>query len=157
MFNASNTYHWLASIADTLKYALAAALLGMLLAGCASSQKREANHNQEAKEMGLLLISAGFQMKVADTPEKLERLKTLPQRKFIQHQRNGKNRYLYAYTDPCKCIYTGDKEAYQRYQELAREKALEEEQGRRDGMGIWREDAGFYMEEIGQGRWKPWW
>lgn len=152
MCNSSNTYYWLSAITDTVRYAVVVAVLVMLLSGCAANQQK-----QESQGLERLLISAGFQMKLADTPEKLEHLKTLPQRKFFRHQRNGKVSYLYADADPCKCIYTGDKEAYQRFLELAREEKLEERQDRRDQMLRPERDATSWVEDATQGRLEPWW
>jgi len=142
---------WLVVIAGMTRYAVVGAFLVMLLSGCAANQK------QEEQEMEHLFISAGFQMKLADTPEKLAHLKTLPQHKFVRHQRNGKVSYLYADADPCKCIYTGDKKAYQRYLEFARQDKLEKRQERGDARLRPAEDATSWVEDADEGRMEPWW
>ena len=82
----------------------------LALAGCANRSMHEER----------TLAAAGFQMKFADTPEKLEHLKELgPQRKLSSHIRD--HQLLYAYPDAryCKCLYVGSEAAYQRYQQLA--------------------------------------
>jgi hypothetical protein len=89
------------------------AVLGIALAGCAAMEKSNATDTEQ------LLAAAGFNMKLADTPEKLSHLKTLTQRKVVAHERNGKMYYVYADADFCKCLYAGNEEEYQRYQNLS--------------------------------------
>jgi len=86
-----------------------AATLGIVSAGCAA-KKAQIDMNTER-----MLHAAGFQVKYADTPEKLEMLNKLAQRKIIPHPRDGKMYYLYADSASCRCLYMGTAEAYQRY------------------------------------------
>jgi hypothetical protein len=88
--------------------------LGLLITGCASSQQR-------AFQTQLDLGSCGFQWKVADTPEKLKKLESLPQRKILRHEKDGKYYYIYADARDCKCIYVGDEKAYQQYKQFVYE------------------------------------
>ena len=88
-------------------------VLGIALVGCAAMKKSEATHKEQ------LLSAAGFKMKLADTPEKLAHLKTLTQLKVVPHDRNGKMYYVYADAADCQCLYAGNQEAYQRYENLA--------------------------------------
>ena len=71
-----------------------------------------------------VLYKAGFQMKRADTPEKLAHLKTLPQGKIFSHQQKGSPRYFYADADGCKCLYLGDRDAFQSFQHISLEKEV---------------------------------
>ena len=87
-------------------------VLGIALAGCASMEKSKATDTEQ------LLAAAGFKMKLADSPEKLAHLNTLTQRKVVTHERNGKNYYVYADADYCKCLYAGNQENYQRFEKL---------------------------------------
>lgn len=89
------------------------ALLGLLLlAGCASVTQQDER----------LLAAAGFQMKLAQTPEQQTHLAALePQRKIVSHQINGQQRFVYADAEYCKCLYVGTMRAYQRYQKLSQE------------------------------------
>ena len=96
--------------------------LGVALAGCAAIR------NARAIKTERMLAAAGFQMRLADTPEKLAHLETLTQRKLVPHERDGKVYYVYADADSCKCIYVGDGPAYQRYQKLAIQKQVADEQ-----------------------------
>ena len=72
-----------------------------------------------------MLVAADFKFKTADTPQQMERMQALPQRQFIRHQAGGEVSYLYADTAGCKCVWRGDKAAYSRYKELARERKVD--------------------------------
>ena len=66
-----------------------------------------------------LLAAAGFDQKLADTPERLAHLQTLtPARKLVLQERDGHLYYVYADPDLCKCLYVGTAAQY----EQAREK-----------------------------------
>ena len=88
------------------------AVLGMILAGCAALERNDAIDVEQ------LLAKAGFKKQVADTSAKLAHLKTLPQRKFSRHHRDGKEYYVYADATYCRCLYVGNAEAFQHYRDL---------------------------------------
>jgi hypothetical protein len=87
--------------------------LGMMFAGCATKIPM---HTE------LDLGSCGFKWKLADTPEKLKHLESLPQRKIVRQQKEGKSYYIYADAQECKCVYVGDEKAYQEYRKLVYER-----------------------------------
>lgn len=117
-----------------------------LLGGCAALQ------NQQAMDTERLLSAAGFQMKPADTPQRMAHLKTLTQRKLVPHERDGKIYYVYADANECQCIYVGTEDAYQRYQKLALKKQIAEDQLNAAEMN---ENAA--MDWGMWGPWGPWW
>jgi len=119
------------------------AVLAMTAAGCAAIQNREAIHTER------MLAAAGFQMKFADTPEKLAHLETLTQRKIVPHQRDGKTYFVYADATSCKCLYAGDQEAYQRYEKILTQKRIADEKRMAADMN---ENAA-----MDWGMWGPWW
>jgi hypothetical protein len=84
--------------------------VGFLITGCASQQT--------AFQTQLDLGSCGFHWKVADTPEKLKKLGSLPQRKLLRHEKDGKYYYIYADARDCKCVYVGDEKAFQQYKQF---------------------------------------
>lgn len=86
-----------------------AGLVVVGLAGCASLG---------AGQTESLLAAATFNMKLADTPAKLAKLKTLPQNRVVPVTRNGKLYYIYADATGCQCLYIGNEAAYQQYQQL---------------------------------------
>jgi predicted nucleic acid-binding protein len=91
-----------------------AVVLVMLLAGCAAIEKQETRSTEQ------LLSAAGFDIKPADTPDKLATLRAMKQNKLVRRQtKDGKLQFLYADAAVCRCVYVGDEQAYQRYQDLA--------------------------------------
>lgn len=82
------------------------------LAACAAIQ------NADAIDTERMLAAAGFQMRFADTPQKLDHVKSMTQRKLVLHRRDNKTYYVYADATSCKCLYVGNEKAYQRYQKL---------------------------------------
>jgi len=95
-------------------------ILIITLAGCGTLRNKRAMNIEE------VLYEAGFQMKPADTPEKLAHLKTLPQRKIVPHVRKGNARYSFADADGCKCLYLGDRDAFQSFQHILLEQQVAE-------------------------------
>jgi hypothetical protein len=71
---------------------------------------------QEGVDMRM--VDAGFVMRPADTPQKLERLRLLPARQFIGRTRNGKHYFLFADPDLCKCVFVGNQAALQAYHNM---------------------------------------
>jgi hypothetical protein len=127
---------------------LIAAILGLLSGGCAAKKAQVAMNTER------MLHAAGFQMKIADTPEKLDMLKGLAQRKILPHPRNGKMYYLYADAASCQCLYMGTAEAYQRFIDYRVNQSIAEDNRKAAqananattsyDMGVW-------------GTWGPWW
>src|SRR5436309_886371 len=75
--------------------------------------------------MEQLLTAAGFDKKVADTPERLAHLERLtPARKLVAHRRDGKLYYVYADPEMCKCLYVGTATQYR----IALEKRMANEE-----------------------------
>jgi hypothetical protein len=89
-------------------------VMAMLLAGCAAIEKQDTEGTEQ------LLSAAGFNIKAADTPEKLASLQRMKQHKVVRRElNNGQLRFLYADAAVCRCLYVGDEQAYQQYQKLA--------------------------------------
>ena len=112
------------------------AVVALVLQGCTIPQN--------TARMEALMIKAGFQVRRADTPERLAHLKTLTLRKLVRHDRDGAPYYVYADPDGCQCVYVGNEAAYQQYRKLAQESqaaAVQQlaEGGSRDSMrwGVW--------------------
>jgi hypothetical protein len=122
----------------------AASLSGF--SGCAAIR------NQEAIKTERVLAAAGFQMKLADSPEKLAHLATLPQRNLAPRQKDGETWYVYADASACKCLYAGPEEAYQRYQKLALQQRISRQNEQAAEMN---EDASMNWRVWGGG-WRRW-
>ena len=111
--------------------------------GCAAMRRHE------ARDTGNLLVAAGFRSKLADTPEREQRLRALPPLKMVSQSKDG--HLVYRYADPysCDCLYVGDEQAYAEYKRLALKKQVAEE----------RLEAAEAEESAAMdwGLWGPWW
>ena len=96
------------------------AILTMTLSACASIQ------NKQAAKIEDVLVKAGFKKVPADTPEQLAHLQTIPQRKLVSHKHKDGIRYIYADANLCKCMYVGDRDAYQSYKHILLEKEIKD-------------------------------
>jgi hypothetical protein len=100
--------------------ALAAALAA---AGCAGPPKDPTFQQMNA------LAAAGFDLKMADTPAKLERIQKLPQLQLAQVEHKGRQLYVYTDAQGCQCLYAGDENAYRRLINLARQQKIDQRSG----------------------------
>jgi hypothetical protein len=98
-----------------------ALILALAAGGCVKSP------NQKAIETERLLAASGFKMRLANTPAKLAQIKELTQRRLVAHRSKGELLYVYVDAEHCQCVYAGSEEAYQRYQNLAHDKKLADE------------------------------
>lgn len=105
----------------SLRVAIAAAL-AILANACSTIEVYRVEDTEE------LLASAGFSMKPADTPEKLEHVKAMPQHVLTPQQKDGKTLYIFADASVCRCVYTGTEEQYKRFQEMVRQKHMDMDQ-----------------------------
>jgi hypothetical protein len=94
----------------TLPFAIGALAL-FALAACATTGGAPSKED--------MLAAAGFRIKPADTPAKAASLQQLPQRRFIHKQVKDQVLTLYADATGCKCLYVGDQQAFQSYQQAA--------------------------------------
>ena len=99
---------------------MAVAFLSLLIISCAMIEEQWATETEQE------LIAAGFITKLANSPEKLEKLDAMKQRTIVLHERNGKNFYVYADNNK-NCIYFGDNKAYQKYQSIKLQKQMAEQ------------------------------
>ena len=104
-----------------LKLIVVILALGVFLSGCAASQ------NKKAMNKDKLLPEAGFQKMLADTEEKLDHLKEMPQRIFFKKEKDGTLYYVYADEKTCNCLYYGDKDAFESYQQILLNMKLDRE------------------------------
>jgi hypothetical protein len=115
MFRTREPRRW-----TTLMLALVA--LGVSVTGCTAIRAHQTAETEQ------ILVAAGFNVKSADTPEKLAHLQTLTPRKVVRYSRVGQTQYVYADPETCKCLYVGDEQSYQKYQKLSLQKKIADEQ-----------------------------
>ena len=107
-----------------MKLAVICAVAGLMLGviGCASEQ-------QQVSQKEDLLAAAGFQVRVADTPQRLAAMRGLLPNKFVTRVVNGSP--IYQYADPlvCKCVYFGTQQNWDAYrQEMFAQRIANENQ-----------------------------
>jgi hypothetical protein len=85
----------------------------LALAGCARAPVNKTLQVEEA------LIGAGFQLKMADTPAKVERISRIPQKKVVRAMIKGREVYLWADAAGCRCYYKG---THRNYEQLLQNK-----------------------------------
>lgn len=95
----------------------------IVLAGCAELQTRPSVKTEE------LLSAAGFQMKLANTPEKRANLWKQVQHKLVPQECNGKMVYVYADAAHDR-VFVGDPKAYQKFQALAVQNQIAREEAK---------------------------
>ena len=129
----------------TRRLRLGAAIVSVIVvaSGCAMMRKSDVDTQEQ------LLSASGFQMKLADTPEKVAHLQTLTAQKLVPHTRDGKVYYVYADPEFCKCMFVGNEGAYQKYQDLALKEKLSQE---RLNAAAMNENAA-----MNWGMWGPYW
>jgi hypothetical protein len=107
----------------SLRQSIALAALIALLSGCATQETPE----QRAQRIEPMLAAAGFRAHPADTPAKLENLKAMTPLKVRSTAKNGELHYWFADPVHCACLYTGNQNAYEQYQQLRLKQKQEEE------------------------------
>lgn len=115
----------------------------LLAGGCAAMARSEAKRKEN------LFIAAGWQMKVADTPQKQATLQGLqPSRKILIRQKDGQPLYTFADPEGCNCMYVGTPAQYGEYRRLALQQQVAQDQV----------DAAMANESAAMdwGMWGPW-
>jgi hypothetical protein len=123
-----------------LRLSFAVLFLVLVIAGCAAIK------GEEAKSTDQMLAAAGFQAVPAETPKQEEMLNSLTPYKVQFSVKDNKALYWYADPKNCKCVWTGDQAAYQRYEKMVyesnlidqeQEAAMLAEQAEFGGFGYW--------------------
>lgn len=119
--------------------------LALTLSACAGRNSQEATQQTD-----YLLISSGFTAIQANTTQRVEHLRSLPQHHILHLVRNGKDYYLWADAEDCQCLWVGDWNQYQRFKKLGWEMYNQGGQNRLDLMDGW--DTGHVDWDM----WGPW-
>ena len=83
-------------------------VLSLSVTGCAAIRTHQTAETEQ------VLAAAGFQVKPAP-------------RKVVRYTRDGQPQYVYADPETCKCLYVGDEQRYQKFQELSLQKKIADE------------------------------
>lgn len=105
-----------------LLYVVLGSIIIIFLAGCATAPSTSSTVSQDN-----LLRQAGFRTHSAQD-EHVAYIKTLPAKKVVSNKYQGQAVYMVC-TDPdAKQCFVGDQAAYDRYQQLAIQQAISEDQ-----------------------------
>jgi len=83
----------------------------LAVTGCATTRREAASTEQ-------LLAAAGFQMRPADTPERVAALASMPREKLVVRSKDGNVVYTYADPEKCHCLYVGGPKEYAALQQI---------------------------------------
>lgn len=100
----------------------AAAFAVIIVGGCAAMA------DQDSMDTERRLSAAGFQVKLANTPEKMDQLNRLAQRRLVPMDKDGTTVFVYADAKTCKCVYVGSQENQQEYERLSIQQNVVNEQ-----------------------------
>ena len=114
----------------------------VVVGGCAAMRAEEARSTEQ------LLAAAGFEVKLADSPERMARLNAMPQDTLVIHDFGGEARYTYADAAGCQCLYAGGQDAYDAFQKLNQERQIAE---MNQEAAMMNDDAA-----MDWGMWGPW-
>jgi len=87
----------------------------MALAGCGGKPVNKTFQAEQA------LAAAGFQLKMADTPAKLDRIRRMPQKQVVRGMIKDREVYIWADGEGCLCYYTGTRQNYEQLRHNQRE------------------------------------
>jgi len=82
----------------------------LLGAACAAIQRFEVRDTER------MLVAAGFHMRLADTPEPQEDLRSMPPYRIVSRTKDHNVVYMYADPDNCHCVYVGGSKEYSEYE-----------------------------------------
>jgi hypothetical protein len=102
------------SIRQHLAIACLLILVIMTALGCATQE----TPTQRAQRIEPLLSAAGFHMKPTSTPAQQAALQGMTPLKVRFYPYNGKMHYWFADPVYCDCLFVGNEEAYQRYEQI---------------------------------------
>lgn len=124
------------------------AVLIALLSGCATQETPE----QRANRIEPMLAASGFRAHPADTPAKQQSLQAMTPLKLQFMPKDGKVHYWFADPVVCNCLYTGNQDAYARYEQLRiQQQALQQEQKTAE-----LNESAAESEELDFGPFGPW-
>jgi hypothetical protein len=90
------------------------AAFALLIVGCATQE----TPMQRAQRIEPMLSAAGFHMKPTSTPAQQATLQGMTPLKVRFYPYNGKMHYWFADPVYCDCLFVGNEEAYQRYEQI---------------------------------------
>ncbi len=113
------------------------AVLGFVLLGCASSSAPLSPQVPAPQTAEQLLSASGFKQIYPTTPAQQARLKNMPQKQIFMISKGPKVYYVYADANGCGCLYAGNQQKYQSFQNLLTQSQIAAEQYQAAQMAEW--------------------
>jgi hypothetical protein len=120
--------------------------------GCVTIRRHEVQDAEQVR------AASGFHMKRANTPEKVADLRSVPPRRLLPQERDGRLYYVYADPEVCRCLYVGTQAQYQEYQRLGLRKRIAEAlmAAEQESLNAMTLDWGFWVRHRGPGTDPAW-
>ena len=113
-------------------------ILGLVLIGCAGGSSPSLSPQVPAPQTAEQLLSAsGFKQIYPTTPAQQGRLRNLPQKQIFLISKGPKVCYVYADATGCGCLYAGNQQSYQNFQNLLTQSQIAAEQYQAAQMAEW--------------------
>jgi hypothetical protein len=112
-------------------------LLCLVLIGCASGSAPLSPQVPAPQTAEQLLSAAGFKQIYPTTPAQRARLRDMPQKQVFLISKGPKVYYVYADATGCGCLYAGNQQNYQNFQNLLTQSQIAAEQYQAAQMAEW--------------------
>ena len=112
-------------------------ILCFFLIGCAGSSTSLSPQVPAPQTAEQLLAASGFKQIYPTTPAQQARLKNMPQKQIFLISKGSKVYYVYADAVGCGCLYAGNQQNYQNFQNLLTQSQIAAEQYQAAQMDAW--------------------
>jgi hypothetical protein len=129
-------------------------VLGFVLFGCAGGSTAQSPQVPAPQTAEQLLSAAGFKQIYPTTQAQKDRLKNMPQKQIFLISKGPKVYYVYADASGCGCLYAGNQQKYQNFQNLLTQSQIAAEQYQAAQMAAW--DWNAWGPGWGPGEAGPW-
>jgi hypothetical protein len=112
-------------------------VLSLVMMGCASGSAPLSPQVPAPQTAEQLLSASGFKQIYPATPAQQARLKNMPQKQVFLISKGPKAYYVYADAIGCGCLYAGNQQNYQNFQNLLTQSQIAAEQYQAAQMAEW--------------------
>ena len=112
-------------------------VLGVGLLGCAGGSTALSPQVPAPQTAEQLLFASGFKQIFPTTPAQQARLKNMSQKQIFMISKGPKVYYVYADASGCGCLYAGNQQKYQNFQNLLTQLQIAAEEYQAAQMAAW--------------------
>jgi hypothetical protein len=116
-------------------------ILCFFMLGCAGGSAPLSPQASAPQTTDQLLSAAGFKQVIPTTSAQRTKLTNMPQKQFLLINKGPKVYYVYADASGCGCLYAGNQQKYQKFQNLLSQAQTAAEQYQVAQMGDWDWDT----------------